>query len=214
MLNNAKKLAIPLLFALVLAGCNSATAPVNTNQAPGAGQQITMNIPDQINQSLSGQYSGATLVTNYGSIEVAFYPESPITVSNFLTLAQAGFYDGTLFHRVIKDFMIQGGDPNSKNANWATHGQGGPGYKFSDEINNHALVRGSLAMANAGPDTNGSQFFIVTAAQTAWLDGKHTNFGYVVKGMDIVEKIEAVQTDQNDHPLQDVKIEKIELIKK
>ncbi len=173
-----------------------------------------MTVPDQINQDLVAQYSGATLVTNYGSIEIEFYPESPVTVSNFLTLAQKGFYDGTLFHRVIKDFMIQGGDPNSKDSDWTTHGIGGPDYRFDDEFNSHKLVRGSLAMANAGPGTNGSQFFIVTLDATPWLDGKHTNFGHVTKGMDVVDKIEAVAVNENDHPLEDVKIEKIELKKK
>ncbi|MCX6792588.1 MAG: peptidylprolyl isomerase [Candidatus Falkowbacteria bacterium] len=173
-----------------------------------------MNVPTEINQDLAKQYSGAVLVTNFGRIELAFYDESPITVSNFLTLAQKGFYDGTLFHRVIKGFMIQGGDPNSKNADRSTHGMGGPSYKFADEFNEHKLVKGSLAMANAGANTNGSQFFIVTAAATDWLDGKHTNFGYVKNGMDVVEKIDNVRTDANDHPIEDVKIESIELIKK
>ncbi len=216
-----KKLIPALLFILFLAGCGSAQktyyygnesgevntpAPVNENK--------TMTIPSEINQELAAQYSGATLVTNYGNIEVEFYPESPVTVSNFLTLAEKGFYNGTLFHRVIKDFMIQGGDPNSKDADRSTHGQGGPGYKFSDEFNTHKLVRGSLAMANAGPGTNGSQFFIVTLDATPWLDGKHTNFGQVTVGMDIVDKIENVAVDANDHPVADVKIEKIELIKK
>ena len=173
-----------------------------------------MNIPSQINQSLAEQYSGAVLLTTLGKIEVAFYPESPVTVANFLTLAQDGFYNGTLFHRVIKDFMIQGGDPNSKQADKSSHGTGGPDYRFDDEFNNHPIVRGSLAMANAGPGTNGSQFFIVTTEATPWLDGKHTNFGYVTSGMDIVDKIEAVAVDANDHPIEDIKIESIELKKK
>jgi cyclophilin family peptidyl-prolyl cis-trans isomerase len=109
--------------------------------------------------------------------------------------------------------MIQGGDPNSKSDDWSTHGTGGPDYRFADEFNNHPLVRGSLAMANAGPDTNGSQFFIVTASATPWLDGRHTNFGQVTAGMDIVEKIEAAEVNQNDHPLEDIVINSIELIK-
>ena len=109
--------------------------------------------------------------------------------------------------------MIQGGDPNSKDDDWSNDGIGGPGYKFEDEFNNHKLVAGSLAMANAGPNTNGSQFFIVTAKETPWLDGKHTNFGYVVDGMDVVKKIEALPTNQNDHPTTDATIESIELVK-
>ncbi|MFH1583077.1 MAG: peptidylprolyl isomerase, partial [Candidatus Falkowbacteria bacterium] len=123
--------------------------------------------------------------TNFGDITVKFYAqESPITVNSFMNLAKAGFYNGTKFHRVIKDFMIQGGDPNSKDDDWSNDGQGGPGYQFQDEINQHKLVKGSLAMANSGANTNGSQFFMVTAEATSWLDGKHTNFGYVVSGLD------------------------------
>ena len=168
----------------------------------------------KIEKALVEQFSGAIIKTTLGSIEVKFYGEdSPKTVENFMKLAQSDFYNGTLFHRVISDFMIQGGDPNSKNENWATHGTGGPGYKFNDEFNAHKLVRGSLAMANSGPNTNGSQFFIVTASDTPWLDGKHTNFGYVVGGMEIVEKIEVVEKNQNDHPMKDIMITSIELVK-
>ncbi len=107
--------------------------------------------------------------------------------------------------------MIQGGDPNSKLGDKTLWGRGGPGYEFEDEINSNLLVRGSLAMANSGPDTNGSQFFIVTAEATPWLDGKHTNFGHVTGGMDVVDKIEAVATDDSDRPIKDVIIEKIDL---
>lgn len=160
------------------------------------------------------EYSQAIIKTNMGNITVEFYGEdSPVTVDNFLRLADEKFYDGTLFHRVIKEFMIQGGDPNSKDSDWSTHGMGGPEYRFADEINSHKLVRGSLAMANSGPNTNGSQFFIVTADATSWLDGKHTNFGKVVVGMDVVDKIEAVKIGANDHPMEDVMIESIELVK-
>jgi len=165
-------------------------------------------------ENLSQTYTQALIKTSLGDIKVKFYgKESPKTVNNFLKLAKEGFYNGTLFHRVISDFMIQGGDPNSKDEDWATHGMGGPGYKFEDEFNDHKLVRGSLAMANSGPNTNGSQFFIVTIEATPWLDGKHTNFGYVVEGMDTVEKIEAVEKNERDHPLEDVEVEAIELLK-
>lgn len=158
------------------------------------------------------KYDKATIVTNYGKIKVEFYNEdAPLTVGNFLRLADEGFYDNTKFHRVIKGFMVQGGDPNSKDDDWSDDGKGGPGYKFKDEINDHKLVRGSFAMANSGTDTNGSQFFIVTSDATSHLDGKHTNFGEVVDGMDVVDKIESVQTDNNDHPTQDVIIEEIKL---
>ncbi|MFA4833466.1 MAG: peptidylprolyl isomerase [Patescibacteria group bacterium] len=157
--------------------------------------------------------SQAVLKTNLGNITVGFYgQDSPLTVNNFFNLAKKGFYNGTKFHRVIKNFMIQGGDPLSKDDDWSNDGTGGPGYQFQDEINSHKLVRGSLAMANSGPNTNGSQFFIVTAESTPWLDGKHTNFGYVVSGMDIIEKIEAAEANENDHPLQDVVIESINFI--
>lgn len=188
-----------------------AEKPINTNNLT-----TTMNTANSIdNQAdLVSQYSQAILKTNLGDIQISFYgTDSPKTVNNFLNLAQQGFYNGTKFHRIIKDFMIQGGDPNSKSDDWSTHGTGGPDYRFADEFNNHPLVRGSLAMANAGPDTNGSQFFIVTASATPWLDGRHTNFGQVTAGMDIVEKIEAAEVNQNDHPLEDIVINSIELIK-
>jgi len=163
-------------------------------------------------ENLFATYNQALIKTNFGDIKVQFYEESPLAVNNFMNLAQQGFYSGTKFHRVIQDFMIQGGDPNSKNDNWNTHGTGGPGYKFKDEINQHELVRGSLAMANSGPDTNGSQFFIVTKEATPWLDGLHTNFGEVVEGMDVVEKIEAVEVNENSHPIKDVFVSDIILL--
>ena len=154
----------------------------------------------------------ATLKTNFGDIEVElFWDDSPKTVQNVIDLAKRGFYNDTKFHRVIKDFMIQGGDPNSKDDDWSNDGTGGPGYVFADEINDHKIVRGILAMANSGPNTNGSQFFVVTAVATPWLDGKHTVFGKVIDGMDVVDKIENVQKNQADHPIEDVIINSIEL---
>jgi cyclophilin family peptidyl-prolyl cis-trans isomerase len=163
---------------------------------------------------LASEYQYAILKTNFGDIQLSFYgADSPNTVNNFLKLAKEDFYDGTKFHRVINDFMIQGGDPNSKDDDWSNDGAGGPGYSFEDEFNEHKLVRGSLAMANSGPNTNGSQFFIVTAEATPWLDGRHTNFGYVLVGMDIVDKIEAVEKNNRDHPIDDVIIEDVELVK-
>ena len=157
--------------------------------------------------------TGAIIKTNMGEIEVSlFVAEAPKTVENFTTLAKSGFYDNTKFHRVIKNFMIQGGDPFSKDdgqtARWGT---GGPGYQFADEINSQKIVRGVLAMANAGPNTNGSQFFIVTTAATPWLDGKHTVFGKVVKGMDVVDKIENAPTGANDIPISSVVVESVVL---
>ncbi len=157
--------------------------------------------------------TGAILKTNLGDIEVAFFTkDAPKTVENFTTLSETGFYAGTKFHRVIKSFMIQGGDPLSKDdtelARWGT---GGPGYSFADEINPNKLVRGVLAMANSGPNTNGSQFFIVTAGATPWLDGKHTAFGKVVKGMDVVDRIENTATGPNDVPKTPMVVESITL---
>lgn len=164
-------------------------------------------------ENLASTYDKAVIKTNFGDIKVKLYSEgSPLTVNNFMNLAKKGFYDGTKFHRVIKDFMIQGGDPNSKDDDWSNDGMGGPGYQFQDEFNTHKLVRGSLAMANSGANTNGSQFFIVTANTTPWLDGKHTNFGEVIEGMEIIDKIENVKTNSQDHPLEDVAVEKVELI--
>ena len=149
--------------------------------------------------------STATLHTNHGVIELELLDEAaPKTVENFRTLAADGFYDGLVFHRVIPGFMIQGGDPLGT-------GTGGPGYTFEDEINEHKLVRGALAMANAGPDTNGSQFFILTAPEAPWLDGKHTVFGRVTAGMEAVERIEATPTGPRDRPLEEAKIERVEL---
>lgn len=157
--------------------------------------------------------TGATLVTNQGEIEIVFLAESPLTVQNFAKLAGDGFYDGTLFHRVIPDFMIQGGDPVSRQypENVAMHGGGGPGYMFADEISAVKLERGIVAMANSGPNTNGSQFFIITAPKTDWLQGKHTAFARVTKGMDIADKISRVARDPDDHPLESVVVQKVTL---
>src|ERR687897_473786 len=149
--------------------------------------------------------SRATLHTNAGPVTVEFFDDdAPKTVENLRKLAADGFYDGLIFHRVIKDFMVQGGCPEGT-------GRGGPGYTFEDEINPHKVVRGALAMANAGPNTNGSQFFIVTAEEAPWLDGKHTVFGRVSDGMDSVTAIESTPTDPGDRPAEDQVIERIEL---
>lgn len=169
------------------------------------------NLPDHTD--LFKDYSSVTIKTSLGDITVKFYEESPLTVNNFLNLAKAGFYNGTKFHRVIKDFMIQGGDPLTKEANTSVYGTGGPDYRFADEFNNHKLVAGNLAMANSGPSTNGSQFFIVTLDATPWLDGKHTNFGEVVSGMEVVKAIEAAETNARDLPVEDIMINDIELVK-
>jgi cyclophilin family peptidyl-prolyl cis-trans isomerase len=149
--------------------------------------------------------STAILNTNHGPIHVEFFDEdAPKTVSNFRKLASEGFYDRVIFHRVIPDFMIQGGDPTGT-------GRGGPGYTFEDEFNPNKVVRGALAMANSGPNTNGSQFFVVTTDAAPWLDGKHTVFGQVTSGMDVVDAISALPRDGQDRPREDVVIESVEL---
>ena len=149
--------------------------------------------------------STATLHTNHGAIELELHDDdAPATVENFRKLAGEGFYDGVIFHRVIPDFMIQGGDPTGT-------GSGGPGYQFEDEFNDHPVARGALAMANAGPNTNGSQFFIVTADACPWLDGKHTVFGRVTSGMDVADAISQVGTGPGDRPRDDVVIERVAL---
>jgi cyclophilin family peptidyl-prolyl cis-trans isomerase len=149
--------------------------------------------------------SQATFHTSAGAIVVEFHDDdAPKTVENFRKLAADGFYDELIFHRVIPDFMIQGGCPEGT-------GTGGPGYTFEDEFNQHKIVRGALAMANAGPNTNGSQFFIVTAGSAPWLDGKHTVFGQVVEGMDSVDAIESTATDGSDRPVESQTIERVEL---
>jgi len=147
--------------------------------------------------------SEAVMKTSEGDITFELFDEdAPKTVSNFKQLAGQGFYDGLIFHRIIPDFMIQGGCPEGT-------GTGGPGYTFEDEINDHKVVRGALAMANAGPNTNGSQFFIVTVNEAPWLDGKHTVFGEVSDGMDVVDTIGGLPTDGRDRPTQEARIERL-----
>ena len=149
--------------------------------------------------------ANATIHTNHGPIAIELYQDdAPKTVANFEKLAADGFYNGVIFHRVIPDFMVQGGDPTGT-------GSGGPGYQFEDEFNDNKVDRGALAMANSGPNTNGSQFFIVTADACPWLDGKHTVFGRVTVGMDVVDTISALETDGRDRPREDVVIERVEL---
>jgi peptidyl-prolyl cis-trans isomerase B (cyclophilin B) len=149
--------------------------------------------------------SAATMHTNHGAIELELFDDdAPKTVDNFVKLSKDGFYDGLIFHRVIPDFMIQGGCPQGT-------GTGGPGYQFEDEFNDNKIVRGALAMANAGPNTNGSQFFIVTTEAAPWLDGKHTVFGRVTTGMDAVDSIEGTETGAQDRPVNDAVIERVEV---
>jgi len=231
-----KKLIPLVLMVLLLSGC-AAKQQVTPDQAEKAVSDLEQSLGINSNTSEAvadtkveektdltntntkmetNERKVVVMKTNMGDIKIElFNDKSPKTVENFLKLAGENFYDGTLFHRVIKEFMIQGGDPLTKSEpkNWGVHGTGGPGYKFADEFNDEKLVAGSLAMANAGPNTNGSQFFIVTAAATPWLDGHHTNFGKVISGMDVVKKIEAVKTNGNDHPESDIKIISIDEVK-
>ncbi|TSC56989.1 MAG: peptidyl-prolyl cis-trans isomerase B (cyclophilin B) [Parcubacteria group bacterium Gr01-1014_18] len=182
-----KKIAI-LLFSLpflIGAGC--------MNKPTDIGSEVT---PVEQKRTL------ASVETNMGTLKIRFFDsDAPKTVENFVKLSKEGFYDGIKFHRIIKGFMLQTGDPNSRLADWSLHGRGGPGYAFADEINAHKMVRGMVAMANYGPNTNGSQFFVVSAPSTPWLDGKHTVFGEVVSGMEVIDRIEGVKVNANDHPL-------------
>jgi cyclophilin family peptidyl-prolyl cis-trans isomerase len=142
----------------------------------------------------------ASIETDAGVIEIDLWPDlAPQTVGNFVGLAEDGFYDGTIFHRVIRGFMVQGGCPQGD-------GRGSPGYQFGDEFNARRLVRGVVAMANAGPNTNGSQFFIVTAPATPHLDGAHTGFGEVISGMEVVDAIEGTATGRGDRPITDQRV--------
>lgn len=215
-----KKTILILSILLIATACTNGNKVQNVPEEYKINNNLNKSNMENQDRTLPGhedlakEYDTVIMKTNLGDIKIKLYTEeSPLTTNNFLNLAKSDFYNKTLFHRVITDFMIQGGDPNSKDGDWTNDGLGGPDYRFKDEINNHPLVRGSLAMANSGPGTNGSQFFIITAESTPWLDGKHTNFGEIIEGMDVVEKIEATDVNNNDHPLKDITIESIELIK-
>ena len=189
------------------------------DQAQKNVESAVNNENNKINETMNEgtnymeKYNAAEIETNLGKIKVKFYnANAPITVNNFMKLADQKFYDGTKFHRVIKSFMIQGGDPNSKNSDTSAWGMGGPGYKFNDEIKGtEKYPQGTLAMANSGPNTNGSQFFIVTASPEAALPPSYTVFGTVISGMDTALKIENVKTGANDRPVEDVIIKGVTL---
>ena len=172
----------------------------------------SISSPQIENKNMDIKNSIVLMKTNFGDIKIElFNQDTPKTVENFITLSKKGFYNSTRFHRVIKGFMIQGGDPNSKDTDWSNDGQGGPGYAFADEIHaNNKNVIGTLSMANSGPNTNGSQFFINTGNNN-FLDSKHTVFGRVIDGLDVVKKIENVKTDKakGDHPIDDVVVKEI-----
>lgn len=217
------KMGILAIAVIAITGCAAQTNktilqkeqdPYALEEAEGkvnALEKLLNNVTSENSMTETQQQERTTVVmkTTAGDITIELFNDlSPITVENFITLVEEDFYDGILFHRVIPDFMIQGGDPLTKQQpkNWALHGTGGPGYTFNDEFNSEPLVRGSLAMANAGPNTNGSQFFIVTAPATPWLDGRHTNFGRVIEGMEVVDAIQNTERNERDHPLQDIAI--------
>lgn len=217
MLSKLKLMTFIIVITLIMSGCSLATdsgisdVDNSSGQAPGQDENGGDNMDVQvIENNETEENSIVTLKTSLGEIKIElFAQDAPATVQNFLKLAESGFYDGTIFHRVIPDFIIQGGDPLSKDGDPLNDGTGGPGYMFDDEINQNKIVRGSLAMANAGPNTNGSQFFIVTVQAAPWLDGLHTVFGKVLEGMPIADVISLVERDGRDRPLQDVVIESV-----
>lgn len=180
--------------------------PLEVSDRTDTNQTPTTNDNNKIMQ--------ATLKTNHGDIVIEFNPKTPKTVENFVKLAQSGFYDGTKFHRIIAGFMNQGGDPLTKDDSKMDYwGTGGPGYKFADEINSdNRNDVGTISMANAGPNTNGSQFFINVGANN-FLDSKHTVFGKVVKGLDVVKAMNSVQTTGApfDRPIEPVTLIKVEV---
>lgn len=183
------------------------------------GQIITVEkpsgLPDARVETGSTSKEGpiAVITTTFGTIKIQLFEEAtPATVKNFISLAEAGFYDGTIFHRIISDFMIQGGDPltREQRENWSVHGTGGPGYAFGDEISRHGHTRGVISMANSGPNTNGSQFFIVTG-EANHLNGRHAVFGEVIQGMGVVDRIESLEVDRRNHPQMDLEIISVEI---
>lgn len=218
-----KKFIFITVIGLILSGCQSGPASLSKQnyifptETPTAQNTVMVTPAPDVNQLLNlkpNQQMIATMKTSLGEIKIQLYTDkAPKTVANFVGLAEGTktgkpFYNGIIFHRVIKDFMIQGGDPNGT-------GTGGPGYKFEDEIDPSLTfdAPGILAMANSGPNTNGSQFFITTVP-TTWLNGKHTIFGKVIAGMDIVDKIQNVKVDGNDKPVTPVTILSISIEKK
>ena len=205
-----------VLFALPAALIIAAGAwYFGTREVPPQQASVQEAVQEQItntNTSTNQQAMQATLHTSQGDITIEFLSDAPQTVANFTKLAQSGFYNGTKFHRVISGFMIQGGDPlSTDDAQMVRWGTGGPGYQFADEIHaNNRNAVGTIAMANSGPNTNGSQFFINTADNN-FLDTKHTVFGKVTAGLEVVKAIESAPTGQNDRPMEPMVINSITL---
>lgn len=225
-----KKIIILIIFTLFLTAC-AVTEPVDKNAEDTAkplteenqtapeskisiADQTQIAAPTQADAEALPEQISVILKTNKGDITIELLPKAaPLAVANFLNLTKVGFYNGIKFHRVIPDFMIQTGDPNSRDNNWADDGAGGPGYSFVDEVSSaDQLVRGSVAMANSGPGTNGSQFFIVTAEATPWLNGRHKIFGKVSAGMEVADAISQVPRNSVDHPTEDAAIVEIKIL--
>lgn len=196
-----------IIFALLLISCGSVNSDSNNQTSTNVQKEKI-----EMTQPQSDSITVAVIQTTMGTIEIELYADKTVkTVQNFIGLASKGYYNGVIFHRVIDNFMIQGGDPTGT-------GRGGQsiwGGPFEDEVNTGLKhnSEGILSMANAGPNTNGSQFFI-TLKDTPWLDGRHTVFGKVVSGMDVVKAIGKVKTDQSDRPLTDVVMQKVTIEKR
>lgn len=224
-MNNSKNLVTALAVILILgvgayfgyqamqeepAQTTTETLNYDANNTSTENTQVTEQTPTPPASTTETEAPASTVIafeTSQGNFKVTLDGKAaPKTVANFVKLANEGFYNGLIFHRVIEDFMIQGGDP-------AGNGTGGPGYQFEDEFNSNKAVRGAIAMANSGPNTNGSQFFIITSEATPWLDGKHTVFGRVTAGMDVIDKIEGVETGPMDRPVKDVIMTKVSVEK-
>lgn len=208
---NAIYVAIFIVAILAIVYLFNSKNTLDKNMDDNIKENVTENVDITTNKEV-------TLVTNQGKIELEiFLKESPVTAGNFIKLAEEGFYDGTRFHRVISNFMIQGGDPLSKSvSNKEMWGTGGPGYSIDDEfVEGLSNIRGAIAMANSGPNSGGSQFFInlVDNINLDWnrqpLSSKHPVFGKVISGMDVVEKIGGVEKDVKDRPIEDAIIEKV-----
>ncbi|MEN9881039.1 MAG: hypothetical protein RLZZ308_222 [Candidatus Parcubacteria bacterium] len=202
-----------ILLAYILQPKSSATEKT-ISETTGQQASTTSATSKELTHTMDTKtYTNAVITTNKGVIEIAFATNTPVTVENFTKLASSHFYEGVRFHRVIKDFMIQGGDPLSKEMDKkSVWGTGGPGYRFNDELTgSEQYTLGTVAMANAGPNTNGSQFFIVTANPGVGLPPSYTVFGKVVKGLEVALAIQEVKTNGQDQPLEDVIIENVEL---
>lgn len=208
-----------LVFVLFVSGCTTDTPKEQLNSADSLvdksdedeqireDEMMQMSEPPEMQIDVNKDYY-AILETSAGNIKIKFFPkEAPKTVNNFVVLGKKDFYDGTIFHRVISGFMIQGGDPEGT-------GMGGPAYQFEDEKNSLRHTKGKISMANAGPNTNGSQFFIVVAQETPWLDGMHTIFGEIVEGLETVDKIASAETGPQDRPMTDIKLNKVTIEEK